>query len=98
MSKFLICEIGGKQVKIEPKKAVTVAFMGDVKKIKAKVLVKADEKGVIFGNPYLKEEIELDVIGTGKDKKVRVGKFHAKANYRRVRGHRNKISTVVLNP
>lgn len=98
MLKFLICEIGGKQVKIEPKKATKVSFLGDSKKFKAKILVKSDDKGVTFGNPYLKEEAELDVIGSGKDKKIRVGKFHAKANYRRVRGHRNKTSTVVLNP
>ena len=44
MLKFLVCEIGGKQVKIEPKKAVKVAFMGTEKKIKVKVLVKSDDK------------------------------------------------------
>ena len=97
MLKFLICEIGGKQIKIEPKKAIKVAFLGEQKKIKVKVLLKSDDTGVTVGDPYLKEEVELDVLGTGKDKKIRIGKFHAKANYRRVGGHRSKNSTVILN-
>ncbi len=96
MIKYLICEIAGKQYKVVPNRPFKVAFLGDNKQIEAKVLVKADDKNISFGNPYLKEPVKLSITSSGKLKKIRVGKFHAKANYRRVRGHKLLGSTVML--
>lgn len=96
MINYLICEIAGKQYKVVPNKPLKVAFLGDVKQIEAKVLVRADDKGTTIGNPYLKDGAKFEVTAYGKGKKIRVGKFHAKANYRRVKGHRIQSSTIIL--
>ncbi len=61
-----------------------------------KVLLIADEKGVEIGTPYLKETIKLEVIDTVKKDKVRVATYHAKANYRRVKGQRREVTRLKL--
>lgn len=93
--KFLVCEIGGKQVKVYPNKPFEVELETDQKEIPSKVLllVNGDVK---IGQPYLKEEINLKVLENKLGDKVRVAKFHAKANYRRVRGYRKKLTKLVL--
>lgn len=97
MLNYAICEINGKQYKILPGKVLEVDFQGEGKKeLEARVLTLAEEGKVKFGNPYLKETLKLQVVDNIKGKKIRVAKFHAKANYRRVKGHRAKLTKVVL--
>lgn len=61
------------------------------------VLVLAEDSKIKIGKPYLKEKLKLKVLETFKGKKIRVAKFHAKANYRRVKGYRSILSKVVLS-
>ncbi len=95
MIDFAICEIAGKQYKVTPNREFTVpAREGD--EISAKVLMLVEGGKAQLGEPYLKDEIKLKVVGNVAGEKIRVAKFHAKANYRKVRGHRAKLSKVVL--
>ncbi|KKQ67144.1 MAG: hypothetical protein US86_C0001G0071 [Candidatus Daviesbacteria bacterium GW2011_GWA2_38_24] len=93
--KFAVVEISGRQYKLEPGKSLVVDFLGDVKTLKAdKVLMLADDKGIKVGTPYLKETLDLEVEGSGREKKIRVATYKPKANYRRVIGSRRKVSKV----
>ena len=92
--KYTIIEIAGKQYKALPGKAFEITLQED--KPEAEVLMIVDEGKVSIGKPYLKEKVLLKVLEQKKGKKIRVAKFHAKANYRRVRGFRPQISKVVL--
>lgn len=95
MLDYSICEIGGKQYKVIPGNPFEVNFQKD-EEIKANVLLISDGGKLKLGNPYLKETIKLDRVGDTRGKKIRVAKFHAKANYRKVKGHRAKMTKVVL--
>lgn len=94
MFKFAIAEIKGKQYKLLP----AVPLLVDVlqgKEVEAPLLLSAEDDKVNLGTPYLKNKIKLQVLGEVKAKKIRVAKYSAKANYRRVKGHRQKYSQVV---
>lgn len=91
--KYTIIEIAGKQYRAEPGKAFEITLQED--KPEAGVLMTVDEGKVNIGKPYLKK-VTLKVLEQRKGEKIRVAKFHAKANYRRVRGFRPQISKVVL--
>lgn len=98
MLDYAVCEISGKQYKVTPGKPLEVALQAEnPKSIEAKVLLLSEGGKIQVGNPYLKESLKLEVVGNILGEKIRVAKFHAKANYRRVRGHRAKLTKVVLS-
>ncbi len=97
MLEFAICEISGKQYKVVPKQEVLVDWLGeDIKKLEAAVLLMSEGGKVQVGTPFLKEKLSFEVLGTTKAKKIRVAKFHAKANFRKVTGSRPKKTRLVL--
>lgn len=97
MLNYAICEISGKQYKIIPQKALEIDFQGEFDKdIEASVLFLVEDGKIKIGKPYLKEKITLKRVENIKGEKVRVSKFHAKANYRRTIGFRPKITRVIL--
>lgn len=93
MIKYAICEIGGKQYKLVPKIPIEVDLQDD--KFVPKVLMVVDDK-VKIGKPSLDEKLSIKSLRNYSGKKVRVAKFHAKANYRKVRGFRRKLTQIVL--
>lgn len=98
MFDYAICQISGKQYKIMPNKPLEVDYLGDQdKKIVAEVLLLAEGNKVKFGTPFLKEKLSLDILETTRGEKIRVAKFHAKANYRKVVGSRAKKSKVIYS-
>lgn len=97
MFDFAVCEISGKQYKIMPNQPIVVDFLGDAdKKIEAQVLLLSENGKIKVGTPYLKDKFTLDFVETIKGNKIRVAKFHPKANYRKVTGIRPKKTRVVM--
>lgn len=96
MLKYAICEISGKQYRLIPGQPLEVELNGEVgKTFDVPVLVLAEDGKIKIGKPYLKDKLKLKVLETFKGKKIRVSKYHAKANYRRVKGYRASLSKVV---
>lgn len=96
MLTYAICEISGKQYKVFPNKAIEVDYQGEGEKdIEVNVLLVGEDGKIRLGKPYLKEKLNLKVLDNIKGKKVRVAKFHAKANFRLVRGFRPKYTRLV---
>lgn len=98
MLDYAVCEISGKQYKIMPNQPLEVDWLGGKdKQIESLVLLLSEGGKIKLGNPYLKEKLTLECLETVKGDKVRVAKFHAKANYRKVTGIRPKKTRVVLS-
>lgn len=96
MFDFAICEIGGKQYKVVPNKPLLVDWLGEnEKKVEAQVILMSEGGKIKLGNPYIKYKLVLDVLGNANSKKIRVAKFHAKANYRKVLGSKAKKTKVI---
>lgn len=95
MLNYAICEISGKQYKLIPNQQIEVDLLDSDKDIEATLLFLSENGKVKIGAPYLKEKLTLKSLGVVKGEKIRVAKFHAKANYRRVTGHRSKKTRLV---
>lgn len=96
MLKYAICEISGKQYKVFPNKVIKVDFLGEERKeVEGNVLLLCEDGKIRLGKPFLKERLNLKVLDYKKGKKIRVAKFHAKANYRRTKGSRPKYTNVI---
>lgn len=98
MLQYAVCEINKKQYQVIPNKELLIDFQdGDQKEIEVGVLLLAEVGKLKIGNPYLKEKLTLKVVEQTRGNKIRVSKFHAKANYRRVTGARSKLTKVVYS-
>lgn len=96
MFDYAVCEISGKQYKILPNQPIEVDWLGEEsKKIDVSVLLLSEGNKLKVGNPFLKEKLSLEVLEATRGKKIRVAKFHAKANYRKVTGFRSKKTKLV---
>lgn len=97
MLNYAIGEISGKQYKIIPGEVFEVDFLGEGDKdIEVDVLILSEDNQLKIGYPYLKEKLALKRLEDIKGKKIRVSKFHAKANFRKTIGFRAKLTKVVL--
>ena len=97
MLDYAICEISGKQYKVIPNEPLEVDLLDTKKDVEVAVLLLSDEGKTKIGTPYLKEKMLLKYLGEIKSDKIRVAKFHAKANYRKVTGHKSKLTKVVFS-
>lgn len=96
MLNYAICEVSGKQYKVIPNKAFEVSLQKDSGDIEANILFISEDNNVKIGNPYLKEKLTLKRLEDTKGAKIRVSKFHAKANFRKTIGFRPKFTKVIL--
>ena len=98
MLDYAVLEISGKQYKVIPGKNLIVDYLGEgAKVLEAPVLLLSEDGKIKLGNPYLKEKLKLDILENTRGEKIRVSKFHAKANYRRTTGHKSRLTKVVLS-
>lgn len=97
MLDYAICEILGKQYKVFPNRVIEVDFLATDKDLETDVLLLSEDGKLKIGNPYLKDKLTLKNLDTIKKDKIRVAKFHAKANYRKVTGQRSKKTRLVFS-
>lgn len=95
MITYVVVEISGKQYKMAPEKTIDVTLK-DGQLNQARTLLLVEDGNVKVGNPYLKVNPKIKVLEQFKGEKIRVAKFHAKANYRKVKGFRAKLTKIVL--
>lgn len=96
MLDYAICEISGKQYKIIPEKPIEVDLIDGLDKdLEVSVLLLSEGDQIKIGYPYLKDKLSLKYLENIKGEKIRVAKFHAKANFRKVTGHRAKKTKLV---
>src|SRR4051812_40200258 len=83
---YAVVQISGRQYKVVPGKEILVDYLGEeTKNLTAEVLLMSDGDKLDFGTPFLDKKLEFEVVGHTKDK-IRVAKYHAKANTRKVTG------------
>lgn len=96
MNSYTIFELSGKQYLIKPGEAIEVDKADSKNVATDKVLLMVVNGKVELGKPYLKKSLEFEVVENFKGPKIRVATYHAKANYRRVKGSRKELSKIKL--
>ncbi len=95
---YALVDILGKQYKVEQGSVLRVDHMLQEKGAAVEfpsVLMVSDGGTVRIGNPYLSGvSVKAVVEEHGKGRKVVIGKFKKKKNYRRRAGHRQQYSLI----
>lgn len=94
---FAIVQLGGKQYRVTEGDVLRIekVLTEEGKKFSTdQVLLVADEKATKIGAPLIKATVELQVLKTALDDKVRTFKMKSKKRYKRLKGHRQPYSDV----
>ena len=98
--KYAVIALNGKQFKVAEGDTLTLDAVktpeGNTITVD-EVLLMADGEQVSVGTPFVENaSVSLRVTEHAKDKKIEVRRFKAKSRYRRNRGHRQPISSLVV--
>lgn len=97
---YAYVETGGKQYKVAEGLSIKVekidAETGSEVKLD-KVLAVIKDDGAVFGTPYLESaSVSAEVVATEKQKKVLVFKKLTRKDSRKLRGHRQEMTTLKI--
>ena len=96
MTRYAVVATGGKQYRVSVGASFRVEKLshnvGDVVEI-PQVLLLASEGEIQTGNPLVEgATIKAEILGHGRDKKIRVFKMKRRKKYRRTQGHRQAFT------
>ncbi len=97
---FAVIRTGGKQYRVRPGQRLQIEKL-DAEEGAAihfdEVLLVADGENVEIGMPHVAgAKVEAKVLAQGREKKKIVFKYHAKARYRKKKGHRQPYTEVEI--
>ena len=97
---YAILETGGKQYRVQEQSVLNVetlpAAPGERVALE-RVLMVADDSGVRVGTPVVEDaKVICRVLAHDRGPRVRVFKYKAKENYRRLRGHRQGMTRLLV--
>lgn len=100
-SEFAIIDTGGKQYKVMAGDTITIEKLAGYSKgdtvLFDKVLLTENAAGTTVGEPYVKgATVKAEFIEYGREAKVRVVKYKAKARYLKQNGHRQPFTKVKI--
>ena len=93
---YAVVETGGKQYRVSLGSSFRVEKLsqnvGDVVDI-PRVLLLSDEGKIQAGNPIVEGvSVKAEIVGHGRNKKIRVFKMKRRKKYRRTQGHRQAFT------
>lgn len=96
--RYAIIQTGGKQYRVAEGDTITVERLPLAENsefICNDVLLYQNDGTIMLGKPFLADfSVKGQLLSNFKGEKIRVGKYKAKARYRRVAGHRQSLSKV----
>ncbi len=97
---YAIIETGGKQYRVQEQVVVDVESLpagADEQVTIERVLMVADDGAVRVGTPLVEgARVICRVLAHGRGPRVRVFKYKPKVNYRRLRGHRQRVTRLLV--
>lgn len=99
MSKIAVIKTGGKQYKVAEGEILKVEKLAAEQgaKIKLDTLLIIDGDKVEIGQPSLGEKVEVEILDSGKAKKITVVKYKNKTRYKRTVGHRQQFTAIKID-
>ncbi|MCL1849161.1 MAG: 50S ribosomal protein L21 [Clostridiales bacterium] len=98
---YAIMETGGKQFRVQQGDVLNVEKLnvevGETVEV-SNVLALGQDSGLTVGKPYVEgAKVVLKVMEQGRGDKILVFKYKPKKKYRRLRGHRQPYSKVLVD-
>ncbi len=96
---YAIIESGGKQYNIKNNKNIYVEKINKPlgKIIKLKIILIFKKNMIILGKKLKKYLILAKIIKHFKNKKIKILKFKRRKNYKKMYGHRQKLTQLLIN-
>jgi len=95
---YAVIEHWWRQYKVAPGDIVTLdkieKEVDEIIEIKKVLLTFDDDQNVEIGEPFVSKTVKVQIVESGKAKKIRVIKFKAKKRYFRNKGHRQLYTKV----
>ncbi|WP_338970445.1 50S ribosomal protein L21 [Spiroplasma endosymbiont of Labia minor] len=94
---FAIIKTGGKQIKVQKDDEIFIELLNEDEntKVTFNEVLMIDDK---IGAPFIKgATVTGTIIKNGKDKKIRVIRYHSKKNIRKVYGHRQPYTKIKID-
>lgn len=99
--KYAVIFSGGKQYRVSEGDTIDVEKMAVLANDSISfdnVLLSVADQNVVLGKPYVAGVVvKASVVEQRKGEKIRVAKFKAKVRYRRVAGHRQRLTRVKID-
>jgi large subunit ribosomal protein L21 len=100
MTDYAIIKTGGKQYRVRPGDSLEVekieGGVGDTVTF-GEVLLTAVDGKIAVGTPTVPDaSVTAEISGQGKGEKLTIFKYKAKTRYRRKRGHRQQLTTLLV--
>jgi large subunit ribosomal protein L21 len=97
---YAIVETGGKQYRVREQSVLDVetlpAAAGERVELE-RVLMVADDSGIRVGAPLVADaRVICRVLAHGRGPRIRVFKYKPKQNYRRLQGHRQRVTRLLV--
>ncbi|MBI2639565.1 MAG: 50S ribosomal protein L21 [Candidatus Sungbacteria bacterium] len=100
MATFAVIKTGGKQYLITPGQKLKIEKLdadGGAVVSFSEVLLVVDGVTAEIGMPFIGgAKVEAEVLGQGRERKKIVFKYHAKARYRKKKGHRQPYTEIEI--
>lgn len=101
MASFAVIKTGGKQYLVKPGEKLKIEKLdvadGGNNISFDEVLLVADGTNVAVGTPHVSgARVEATVTAQGRNRKQIVFKYHAKARYRKKKGHRQSFTEIEI--
>jgi len=97
---YAIVETGGKQYKVQEGDTLRIEKLDNEAGVVVdfdKVVAVVNDGQAVFGRPYVEgAKVSAKIAGHGKGDKILVFKYKPKKKYRKLRGHRQQYTDVVV--
>jgi len=98
---FAVVEINGFQYKVKENDKIRISKINNSEKGEKiefdKVLLINEDNNTIIGKPYIEgAKIVCSNIGNVKGKKIEVMKYKRRKNYKRIKGHRQDYTEIII--
>ncbi|MDP3785027.1 MAG: 50S ribosomal protein L21 [bacterium] len=100
MSNFAVIKTGGKQYLVKPNQKLRIEKIPKPAKGEVnfdEILALGEEGKIEIGTPFLKSaKVKAEWLSEGKGDKVIVARYHSKTRYRKLKGHRQPFTEVLI--
>ena len=97
---YAIIETGGKQYRVQEQSVLDVETLATAPGERVaidRVLMVGDDSGVRVGTPLVPDaQVICRVLAHGRGPRIRIFKYRAKETYRRTRGHRQRLTRLLV--
>ena len=98
---YAVCQVPGRQLRVGPGETVRVDYIDSAKEgdpiVFDKVMLVSDGQKTTVGAPFITARVKGTILAHGRDDKIVVYKKKKRTDYHKMRGHKQRFTTVRID-